>query len=51
MRTELLGDDRPAHQFGDGKEFEEGGLGRDQVIAGVDVDAVEKVGLLIVVRG
>ena len=51
VRAVFLGDDGPAHEFGDGKEFEEGGFRRDEGVAAVEVDAVEKVGLFVVVGG
>ena len=43
--------DRPAHEFGDGKELEEGGFSGDEGISGVEIDTVKKVGLFIVVWG
>ena len=49
MRAEFLGDDGPAHEFGDGEEFEELGFGWDEGVAGVGLDAVEEVGLFVVV--
>ena len=51
MGTEFLGDDGPPHEFGDGEEFEELGFWRDEGVAGVGVDAVEEVGLFVVVGG
>ena len=49
--AELLGHDGPAHEFGDREEFEEAGFGGDEGVAGIGVDAVEEVGLLVVVGG
>lgn len=46
-----LGDDGPAHDFGDGELFEEALFLGDEGVAGVGVDAVQEVGLLVVVRG
>jgi len=51
VRTVFLGDNGPAHKFGDGEEFEEGGFGGDEGVAAVEVDAVEEVGLFVVVGG
>lgn len=48
--AEALGDDGPAHEFGDGEGFEQLLLVGDKRVAGVGVYAVEKVGLLVVVR-
>ena len=47
----FLGDDGPAHQFRDGEEFDELGFGWNEAVAGVGVDAVEEVGLFVVVSG
>ena len=49
--AEFLGDDGPAHEFGDGEEFEELGFRGDEAVAGVGVDAVQEVGLFVVVGG
>ena len=49
--AELFGDDGPAHEFGDGEEFEKTGFGGDLGIPGVEVDAVEQIGLFVVVGG
>lgn len=49
--AEFLGHDGPAHEFGDGEEFEELGFRRDQAVARVGVDAVQEVGLFVVVGG
>lgn len=51
MRAEFFGDDGPAHEFGDGEEFKELGFGGDEGVAGVGLDAVEEVGLFVVVGG
>lgn len=51
VRAVLLGDDGPAHEFRDGEELEEGGFSRDEGVAAVEVDAVEEVGLFVVVGG
>ena len=51
VRAEALGDDRPAHEFGDGEEFQQLGFVGNLGVAGVGVDAVQEVGLLVVVRG
>lgn len=51
MGAEALGDDGPAHEFGDGEGFEELLLVGDEGVAGVGVYAVEEVGLFVVVRG
>lgn len=45
------GDDGPAHEFGDGELFEEALLLGDKGVAAVGVDAVQEVGLLVVVGG
>lgn len=49
--AEALGDDRPAHEFRDGEGFDEVAFFGDEGVAGVGVDAVEQVGLLVVVGG
>ena len=51
VRAETLGDDGPAHEFRDGEGFEEGLFFGDEGVAGVGVDAVEEVGLFVVVGG
>ena len=51
VRAEALGDDGPAHELGDGEGFEEFFLFGDLGVAGVGVDAVEEVGLFVVVGG
>lgn len=50
VRTEFFGDDGPPHEFGYGEEFEELGLWGNESVAGISMDAVEEVGLLVVVR-
>lgn len=47
----MRGNERPAHKFGDGEEFEEGGFLGDEGISCVSVNAVEEVGLLVIVGG
>ncbi len=47
--AEDFGDFRPAHDLVDGKKFEELGFKGDLGIAGIFVDAVEKVRLFVVV--
>lgn len=47
--AKFLGDDGPTHEFGDCEKFEELGFGGDEGVAGVGVDAVEEVGLFVVV--
>lgn len=42
---------RPAHEFVNGEEFEELGFEGDLAVAGVSDDAVEEVGLFVVVGG
>jgi len=49
--TELFGDDGPAHEFGDGEEFEELLFEGYEGIARIRVDAVKQVGLFVVVGG
>jgi hypothetical protein len=49
--SKYSGDLGPAHEFVDSKEVEQFGIGRDLGVAWVFVDAVEEVGLLIVIRG
>ena len=51
MGAEALGNDGPAHEFGDGEGLEQLLLVGDERVAGVGVYAVEKVGLLVVVGG
>lgn len=48
--TEFFGDDGPPHEFGNGEKFEELGLRGDESVAGIGMDAVEEVGLLVVIR-
>ncbi len=49
--AEAVGDDGPAHDFGDGEGFEEFFFYGDEGVADVGVDAVEEVGLFVVVGG
>ena len=49
MGTEELGYFGPAHEFVDGEELEELRLKRDLAVAGITEDAVEEVGLFVVV--
>ena len=49
--AEFFSDDGPAHEFGDGEEFEELLFGGSEGVAGVGVNAVEEVGLFVVVGG
>ena len=49
MGTEFLGDNRPPHEFGDGEEFKQLCLRGDESVAGIGMDAVEEVRLLVVV--
>ena len=42
------GDEGPAHELGDGEEFEEGGFLGDESVTGFGVDAVEEVVLFVV---
>lgn len=51
MRTKQLGDFGPAHEFVDGEELEELGFEGDLGVARIAEDAVQEVGLLIVVGG
>ena len=51
MGAEFLGNDRPPHEFRDGEGFEKLLLVGDKRVADVGVYAMEKVGLLVVVRG
>ena len=50
VRAELFGDDGPPHEFGNSEEFEELSFGGDESVAGIGMDAVEEVGLFVVVR-
>lgn len=47
--TEFFGDDGPAHEFGDGEEFEKLGFQGDEAVAGIGMYAMEKIRLLVVV--
>ena len=49
MGAKALGNNGPAHQFRDSEGFQKLLLIRDEGIAGIGVDAVEEVGLFIVV--
>ena len=49
--TEHLGDFGPSHEFVDGEEFEELGFQGHLSVAGVSLDAVQEVGLFVVVGG
>ena len=49
MRAKALGNNGPAHQFRDGEGFQKLLLIRDEGVAGIGVDAVEEIGLFIVV--
>ena len=49
MGAKALGDNGPAHQFRDGEGFQKLLLVRDKGVAGIGVDAVEEIGLFIVV--
>lgn len=48
-RAVLFGNEGPAHEFGACEEFEERSFFRGQRVAGIGIDAVEEVGLLVVV--
>ena len=48
MGAKALGNNGPAHQFRDGEGFQKLLLVRDERVAGIGVDAVEEVGLFIV---
>ena len=50
-RAVLFGDEGPAHEFWHCEKLEEGGFFGDEGVAGVGVDAVEEIGLFVVVRG
>lgn len=49
--AKVFGDERPAHELGDGEGLEEGELLGDEGELGVEVDTVEEVVLLVVVGG
>ena len=51
MGAKALGNDGPAHEFRNGEGFEELLLVGDEGVAGVGIYAMEKVGLLVIVRG
>lgn len=46
----LFGNDWPAHKFGDREEFQKLRFKGNKAVAGVDVYAMEKIGLLVVIR-
>ena len=48
--AEELGNDGPAHEFGDREGFEQLLLAGDEGVASVGVDAMEEIGLFVVVR-
>ncbi len=48
-RAVLFGHEGPAHEFGACEEFEERSFLRDKGVAAIGIDAVEEVGLLVVV--
>ena len=49
MGAKALGNNGPAHQFRDGEGFQKLLLVRNKGVAGIGVDAVEEIGLFIVV--
>ena len=51
MGPKSLGNNRPAHEFRDSEGFEELLLIKHEGVAGVGVDTVEEVRLLVIVRG
>lgn len=51
MGAKTLGDNGPAHQLRDGEDLEELLLMGNEGIASLGVDAVEEVGLFVIVRG
>ena len=51
VRTIFLRDNGPSHKFRDGEEFEELGFSRDEVVTGIEVNAVKEVGLFVIVWG
>lgn len=51
MGAKSLGNDGPTHKFRDGESFEQLLLAGDEGVAGVRIDAVEEVGLFVVVGG
>ena len=50
VRPKLFGNYRPAHEFGDRKEFQKFRFERNKAVAGVAVYAMEKIRLFVVVR-
>ena len=51
MSAKSLGNDGPSHEFRNGEGFEELLLVGDEGVTGVGVYAMEKSGLLVIVRG
>ena len=51
VSAKSLGNDRPSHEFGNGECLEELLLIGDEGVAGVGVDAMEEIGLFVVVGG
>ena len=51
VSAKSLGNDGPSHELRNGECFEELLLIRDERVAGVGVDAVEEIGLFVVVGG
>ena len=51
MGAKFFGDYGPTHEFRDGEEFEELLFQGHEGVAGVGVDAVQEVGLFIIVGG
>jgi hypothetical protein len=51
VRAEVLRDFGPAHELVHGEELEKLGVKGDLCVAAVFMDAVEEVGLFVVVRG
>lgn len=50
MRSKFFGNDGPAHKFGDSEEFQKLRFKGNKAVAGVGVYAMEKIGLLVVIR-
>lgn len=51
MGAETLGDDGPTHELRDGEELEELAFVGDKGVPGVGMDAMEEIGLFVVVGG
>lgn len=51
MGTEFFGNNGPTHEFGNGEEFQELLFERDEGVAGIGIDALEEVGLFVIVGG